>query len=135
MPLVHLPSLGVFLPTVLGQHPCRSFPRNRARDYHYLGSKVLARAGAGAPTGWQHGGRCAYAKCKYWGYSCPCFTSHSPLMLCYGSQTPSWVFRFKKSFLPSSSSLACDPKTKLCLKTKPEEGTDPPVWNQAPKCM
>lgn len=54
MPVLHLPSLGVFLPTLLTQHPCMSFPRSRTTDYHSLGSRVpkeQARTGPGAPTG------------------------------------------------------------------------------------
>lgn len=53
MPVVHLPSLGVFLPTLLAQHPCTSFFSSRATDYHYLGSKAFrkVRTGPGAPLG------------------------------------------------------------------------------------
>lgn len=127
MPVVHLPSLGVFLPTLLARYPCMSFPRSRATDYHYLGSKVpkgQVRTGPGAPTGctkldagrgqlhalpcglqqtvppqrasceqglsegnlaWQQGGRWVYAKWKYQGDLCPCFTLSLPLTLCYSS--------------------------------------------------
>lgn len=54
MPVVHLPSSGVFLPTLLAWRPCICFPRIRTTDYHYLGSKLpkgQARTGPGAPVG------------------------------------------------------------------------------------
>lgn len=51
MAAAHLPSLGVFLLTLLTQRPCINFPRSRAADLLYPGSKGQARAGAGAPVG------------------------------------------------------------------------------------
>lgn len=59
IPVVHLPSLGSddWL-TLLARCPCVNFPRSRATDYLYLGSKVpkgQARTGPGAPVGCRMG--------------------------------------------------------------------------------